>query len=191
MDSNSTGILVLIVGPSGSGKDTLINGARLKLAGTGQFTFVTREITRPADPTESEVYVSIDPATFHEREKDGHYALSWGAHGFHYGLPKDQIADVDRGRVVVANASRSIIDTARREFRNLRIVSIEVPEEILSDRLHARGRESDDEIKKRLARAASYSVQGPDVINFSNDKAQSEAVREFVGVLEAIAEGRR
>ena len=35
-------------GPSGSGKDTLINGAK-GLVSEEKFTFITREITRPTD----------------------------------------------------------------------------------------------------------------------------------------------
>ena len=41
------GKLFEIIGPSGSGKDTLLSGARLLLKNEKRYVFVEREMTRP------------------------------------------------------------------------------------------------------------------------------------------------
>jgi len=43
-------MLVLVVGPSGAGKDTVIEGARAALGDDTRFRFVRRVVTRPVDP---------------------------------------------------------------------------------------------------------------------------------------------
>ena len=68
--------LVLIVGPSGAGKDTLLEGASRVLAPTGQFYFSGREITRPVT-TEGEQHSEISRTEFNQKEAEGKFLLSW------------------------------------------------------------------------------------------------------------------
>ena len=59
-------MLVLVVGPSGAGKDTLIERAREALAGEARFRFVRREITRP-EGAGGEDHIAVTPAAFAAR----------------------------------------------------------------------------------------------------------------------------
>ena len=67
------GTLIFVVGPSGSGKDTLINGAK-DLVRKEKFTFITREITRSADAG-GEDHIEITKRDFDKKVKAGnmHY----------------------------------------------------------------------------------------------------------------------
>ena len=73
------GIFFLVVGPSGAGKDTLIDGAREALAGDPRWVFATRTITRAADAG-GERHDAMDDATFAETERDGGFLIAWSAH---------------------------------------------------------------------------------------------------------------
>jgi ribose 1,5-bisphosphokinase len=73
------GCLVLVVGPSGAGKDTLIRLARTALAGDARYVFPRRLVTRP--PSADEDNAEIDEAAFAEGQAAGRFTLSWRAHG--------------------------------------------------------------------------------------------------------------
>jgi phosphonate metabolism protein PhnN/1,5-bisphosphokinase (PRPP-forming) len=169
------------VGPSGVGKDTLIEAARAQLAG-GNVLFVQREVTRPADAG-GEDHLEIDAAAFEAREASGAYALSWRAHGLGYGVPATIRREIEAGRTVVVNASRGVLDEARRRFPRVRVLSVTADPELLRSRLLGRGRESEAEVDARIARAAAFEVGAPDVIEVRNDGSLDEGVAAFVEAL--------
>src|SRR5690606_8671503 len=105
LSEKKPGILVLVVGPSGAGKDTLIDGARQALEGDSRFSFARRLVTRPAD-IEVEDHVSLDRAEFARAARAGRFALTWQAHGLDYALSIGVDTDLALGRVVIANISR-------------------------------------------------------------------------------------
>lgn len=162
------GLLILVVGPSGAGKDTLIDGARVRLSANEDIVFVQRDITRPAEAG-GEDHNSVDLATFEQREAASGYALSWRAHGLAYGLPVSLTDELSRGRRVVANVSRSVIEEARALFPAIRVISVTADPQRLAERLRARGREGEGEIAERVKRAGQYAVRGPEVVELRND----------------------
>lgn len=124
-------MLVLVVGPSGAGKDTLLNAAREAFHGDPRVHFARRVITRPADP-DGENHEPVTEAEFAARD----FALSWSAHGLRYG-----IAAVDTAPVVVANVSRGVIAQAAAHHA-VRVIEVTASPELLAARLAARGRET-------------------------------------------------
>ena len=178
-----TGTLFLIVGPSGVGKDSLLDGAKAELSNDPIYHFPQRFITRPQDAG-GEDHIAIELSEFELKRQRGDFALSWNAHGLSYGVPADIAARLERGQQVVINVSRAILDEARRQFSPLVVVSITAPSEVIEQRLMARGRETASEIADRIARAAAYDVTGPDVVLLSNDASLDAGVSKLVEILE-------
>lgn len=158
-------MLFLIVGPSGAGKDTLLDAARRELAGDPRFRFARRDITRPREAG-GEQHNPIDAATFASHRAAGAYALQWEAHGLGYGIPADIATDLQAGRVVVASVSRGVIEDAARRFP-VRVLEITAPAGLLAQRLAARGREGAADIAARLARIVPLpgSIDAVTIVN--------------------------
>jgi phosphonate metabolism protein PhnN/1,5-bisphosphokinase (PRPP-forming) len=181
----SRGCLVLVVGPSGAGKDSILHGARSALSGDARFLFVRREITRPADAGDED-HSPVSWNEFRARAVDGSYALAWEAHGCGYGVPGSALRGMARGQSAIANVSRGIIASAMSRFSPVRVVHVTVPERVLAQRLKGRGREDADQIARRLERAAAFHVDGDDVLTLVNDGSLERSVASFVAMLRAL-----
>lgn len=161
------GALVVIVGPSGSGKDTLIGWLRDRLAGQPEFLFVRRTVTRAVDRG-SEDHQTLSPAAFEAAAADGQFAVTWEAHGLRYGLPVQVLDHVRQGGIAIANGSRKALPQLRDRFNRLAIVNLNVERAVLASRLAARGRESEADIDDRLDRAGLQPDPGPDCLSVDN-----------------------
>lgn len=188
-DLMTRGTLVLVVGPSGAGKDMLLRGARRALAGQWGYDFPAREITRPADAG-GEAHLAITEADFAARQARGAYCLAWRAHGLGYGLPRAIEDGLAAGRTIVVNGSRAAVPEARARFTPLRIVHVTAPAHVIAQRLRGRGRESEEEIGARLRRATALAVEGPDVITLMNVAPPNQAIAGFVDLLTRLTRDR-
>lgn len=169
-------MLVLVVGPSGAGKDTVLGLARQALADDPRFRFVRRVITRPANAG-GEDHEAVSEAEFVQRT----FALRWHAHGMHYGIPIDVVGDLTRGIVVVANVSRGVIAEAAKKFP-VQVIEVTAPPDILARRLAQRGRETADDVTKRLARIGAIP-DGVALDTVMNDQTPAQAAECFIAAL--------
>lgn len=181
------GVLLLVTGPSGAGKDTLIAAARGHFHGDDRFVFPRRVVTRSSDVSEQVREVSF--AAFEAIERRGGFFLAWRAHGLAYGIPADVSQRLAQGRVVVVNVSRRIVGAARELWARNHVVHIHVAPEVLEARLQNRGRETAGQIGERLSRYAAFAAAGPPeaeagatIIDNSGDFARARA--RFIAVLE-------
>src|SRR5262249_45658998 len=94
------GTLILVVGPSRAGNDTLICGARAALKGDARFVFPRRSITR-SQMAGGEENETMAPGAFAAAVAAGAFALAWRAHGLGYGIPIAIEVALGQGRHVV------------------------------------------------------------------------------------------
>lgn len=180
------GTLFLIVGNSGSGKDSIISGAIEKFPKDMKEIFVPkRYITRP--PSEFEENYAISKEKFKEMEKKGKFALKWHIYHLSYGVPIEIDDWLKEGHPVIVNVSRTIIEEARDIYENIKVIFIEVPLEITLERIKNRGREEGELLEERIERAKTH--QKFPIADFVVDNSGDieNAVEQFLNyVLEVI-----
>ncbi|WP_298240041.1 phosphonate metabolism protein/1,5-bisphosphokinase (PRPP-forming) PhnN [uncultured Bradyrhizobium sp.] len=155
------GRLVLVVGPSGAGKDTLLRLAQAACADDRGIVFPRRVVTRESSADEDNIALGSDE--FRRARDHGDFAVHWEAHGHSYALPSDINDEIRAGRTVVANVSRTVIGTLRQAYANVVVVAITAPPEVLAARLAARARHSDGNLADRLSRSVSDASAEADV----------------------------
>jgi ribose 1,5-bisphosphokinase len=174
------GRLILVVGPSGAGKDTLLGLAQTACADDVSIVFPRRVVTRESSPAEDNEQVSLD--AFRRAQAQGEFAMHWEAHGHCYALPRAIDDNIHAGRIVVANVSRTVVEAMRRAYADVTVVSITAPPEILAERLTARARSSDGRLADRLRRAVDDAAAAPDVTIVNVGSIEHHA-RELVGII--------
>jgi len=183
------GALFYVMGPSGSGKDTLIRFARERLDGRGRFAFGHRYITRPPE-LDGENHVALSGPEFEARQRAGFFALSWRAHGCRYGVGIEMDAWLAAGWTVIVNGSRAYFPEARRRYPDARALLLLAPRDRLQARLTHRGRESEKQIGERLARHdASEALPLDGVVPLRNDDSLQECGERFVEQILRAAAG--
>jgi ribose 1,5-bisphosphokinase len=180
------GAFVAVVGPSGAGKDTIIDYARAALADQSGYHFVRRMVTRPSS-VDAEDHDTLSEEQFLAAKRAGAFCHSWEAHGLHYGLPKSVDDEIERGAVAIANVSRGILPALRAAYAHFLVVHITASHEVLAKRLAARGRENADEIRRRLMRAAPNPCDPADAVIIDNSGAIGDCGDEFVAILRKSA----
>ena len=177
------GAFVAVMGPSGSGKDTLIAHARDRLDSERTF-FVRRIVTRAADSA-AEDHDTMSCEAFAAAEVEGAFALCWKAHDLDYGLPASVDAAIRDGRAVVANVSRAVLPLLRQRYRHVVPVHVFADPDILAARIARRGRESGEAIAARIARDPGISLAGDDIVRIDNGGDLAAAVERFVAAIQA------
>ncbi|MBY2920183.1 phosphonate metabolism protein/1,5-bisphosphokinase (PRPP-forming) PhnN [Rhizobium leguminosarum] len=179
------GIMVVVVGPSGAGKDTLMNLAARRFKGRDDVHFVRRVITRHRDAG-GEDHLSVSLEGFAAMEQSGSFAVWWEAHGLKYGIPAEVSVALSRGHIVVANGSRSALHRFQAAFPHLKVINITARPEVLAGRLEARGRETHEDIMARLARGP-LTVRGEyDVVELDNSGSLEEAEQTMIEILNGL-----
>lgn len=182
---SSSGVIYM-VGPSGAGKDSLLNGLRQhvqRCLPPPALHFAQRTITRGHDKS-NEDHEAVDVDEFARLQAAGVFALHWQAHGLCYGLRRTQIVQ-DAGWVIV-NGSRDYAAQARALLPGLVVLHVSAPEAALRARLGARQRETPAQVQARIARGQTASVAlATGDISLVNDGVLEHAALQLCKLLQA------
>jgi ribose 1,5-bisphosphokinase len=176
------GRLVLVVGPSGAGKDSLLREAAQTLAADRHIIFPRRVITRLSHDA-AEAHDSLTVEEFIEAQRQGRFALSWQAHGLHYGIPASLLDELKAGRTAAVNVSRAIVTEAATRFPSVAVLNVTAPAEIIAQRLAQRGREAPADIAQRIAREVPRYDARIETLTIVNDTTLDAAARAFTSAL--------
>ena len=183
------GLFFLVVGPSGAGKDSLIDGARERLSAAGHHVFARRTITRPA-ASPGEDHDSVSEVEFGRCEAAGEFLATWQAHGLRYGLSSSLQHALDNGQHVIANGSRRIVGALAARLPRLCVIEVGAPPEVLAARIAGRGRESGDDLLQRLARRVDPIPDSVASLAVDNDATLAEGIDRFVEAIESFKGSR-
>lgn len=176
------GIFFFVVGPSGAGKDSLIEGARAHLGETGRYVFARRTITRPTGaPGEDHNGVTEDQ--FRSSVSAGEFLITWEAHGLSYGLSTDLLTALSNGRNVIANGSRKMIRELAGLVPRLVVVEVTASVDVLAARILARGRETALQARARVMRQAEPLPVDIETLRVSNDGTLEQGITRFMHAL--------
>ncbi|WP_035480421.1 ribose 1,5-bisphosphokinase [Aliagarivorans marinus] len=163
------GTLYYLMGPSGAGKDCFLDGIRAHT----QILVAHRYITRNADAG-GENHIALSADEFQQRRAGGLFSLYWQANGLEYAVGKELELWLSAGFDVMVNGSRGYWEQLSRDFGfALQPVVIDVDNATLIERLQARGRESEREIRVRIERAEEFRKLRPGdaiLINSAGDR---------------------
>lgn len=177
--------MIYIIGPSGAGKDSLLNSLRqdmTRMATPPPLYFAQRTITRSHHQS-NEDHEAVDESSFESLLRSHAFALNWFANGLHYGVRHTELAPMSEGTWVMVNGSRAYLDESKLRFPGLTVLYITAPTGVLRARLLSRERETALDIEARLIRSQSF-VPEPQDLFVSNDGSLADSQAQLKSLLQ-------
>jgi len=163
--------LLVVVGPSGVGKDTVMAAWRQRALETGlDLRIARRSITRPAEAG-GEPHEAMSAAQWQAACDDGDFALHWRANSLGYGVRRRELQALESGPLLL-NGSRAALAAIREIAPRCRVIELGATAAVIALRLQMRGREDAESIAQRLRRAVPVHAD----IRVSNDGAIGDCV---------------
>jgi guanylate kinase len=149
-------VLLVVSGPSGSGKDTLVDGLRRAEADLAYSISVTTRAPRPGEQ-DGVHYHFRDRSSFERMQAAGEFLETREYAGNLYGTPKAFILDcLSTGRDLVMKPEVNGALAVKRAFPHAVLVFLIAPSpDVLRQRLERRRTETSETIDERIAIAKS------------------------------------
>lgn len=170
--------LVYVIGPSGSGKDSVLDGLRSCWPEEIPAHWARRTISRPAS-AHGEQHEPVDEQAFRQLADSESFALHWQANGLRYGVRHAELQPLALGHCVFVNGSRGYLPALLRHRPRATIVHIGASVPVLKERLLARGRETHDAMAARLKREVAVRLPAAS-IHIQNDGALKDTVSRLL-----------
>ena len=182
------GLLFVVSGPSGAGKDTLVEGLR---ANRPRLRYSVSATTREARPEErdGEHYFFVSGSDFEGLRRDGGL-LEWREYnGNFYGTPRDYVErTLTEGYDVIMKPEVNGALAVKAAYPDAVLIFL-VPDRFsnLRERLLARRTETNEEIARRLeiAQQEMKFIRRFDYIVVNAQDRPQEAVRDLQAILQA------
>lgn len=180
------GFLLVLSGPSGAGKGTLVD--RL-VAARPECTFAISATTRPRRSTEQDgvQYEFVTRAEFEERKVRGWFLETAEVHGHFYGTPVKFVDDnIARGRIVVLDVDVQGGASIRRVRPDAVSIFIYPPSlDALRQRLLKRGTDAADVVERRLGNAPGELAEWKHYDYLVINDELDPAVASLIAILDA------
>lgn len=176
--------LFYIIGGSGAGKDSLIDYIRKHVPENAPVELIRRYITRPSDAG-GENHIALTEEEFIKYRENEHFSMCWFSHNTYYGIGTEIDCLLSKNISVVMNGSRAYLSEAARKYPDIIPVLISVDPLILSERLFSRGRESYEEIQKRITQAVMLesTVQHPELVIIKNNCSLEKSGEQLFNII--------
>ncbi len=184
------GSLVVISGPSGVGKSSVVQALTERMTFHFSVSWTTRE-RRPGEHDGVD-YVFVDRDRF-EQGIDGGGFLEWAEYSGHlYGTPRQAVlAHLDRGEHVLLDIENDGAGQVKQAYPEAVLVFILPPSlEELERRLRERGDTADADIEKRLSVAASQIAEAEWKFDHRVVNSEVTAVADEIVSILTSADGR-
>ncbi len=183
-ETGKTGILLVISGPSGVGKSSVVHALAERMEFHFSVSWTTRSI-RPGERNKVD-YVFVDREEFERGIAAGGF-LEWAEYSGHlYGTPRDAVlAHLRRGEHVLLDIENDGAGQVKEAYPDAMLVFILPPSlQELERRLRSRGDTSDEDIARRLGVAAEQIEEAEWKFDYRVVNAEVGAVAdEIVSIL--------
>jgi len=170
-------LLVYVMGPSGSGKDSTMKWVMQNKDSDLNLRWVKRCVTRELNDHESTDHYITNERFDHLLSNDL-LAMNWQAHSIRYGIERSELVFTDQSELILINGSRAYYSVAKRLYPDLLAIHITANLDILEKRLLGRARESAEAIGLRLERARHFPLDpNESILEVINDGNLDESGR--------------